>query len=273
MNRQVGLEYLSVFGLPVLDYAELAARLSCDFISLNFSGAANRLPPYSPEDLRADHGLRKRLKRSVEDLGLRICLVEGFAITPEKPAAFYARDLDDAAELGASAICAVSLDKNLPNTQEQFFELAEAAASRRLLVTTELAAGVIRNIEIARQTLGAVKHPNFKLLIDTMHFFRRGSTLQDLKALPPAAIGHVQLCDAPSQPQGESYMEEALFERRGLGDGDLPLAAFMAEIAPSIPIGLEIPMRALAERGIDAYDRLRPSVAKAREWGRCGASS
>lgn len=265
---QIGLEYLSVFGMPVLEYAELAAQLECDFISLNLAGAPNLLEPYSREDLRTDQQLRKRLKHRVASLGLRICLIEGFAITAERTVAYHESDLDSAAELGASAICAVSLDRNLDRTFEQFAMLSEAARSRELLVTTEIAAGVIRNIAAADQALKTVAQQNFKLLVDTMHFFRSGASLDDLDKLPVDAIGHVQLCDVPMPAQIENYMEEALFERRGLGGGDLPLQAFIQKISPSIPIGLEIPIRSLAERGVTPLDRLQRSAEVARKLSR-----
>src|SRR3546814_5151732 len=37
--RALGLEYLSVFGMPLAEYAEMAARIGCTFISLNYGGA------------------------------------------------------------------------------------------------------------------------------------------------------------------------------------------------------------------------------------------
>lgn len=265
-QHRLGLEYLSVFGMPVLDYAELAGRLECDFISLNFSGAANRLEPYPPECLRDDPALRQSLARKVRDLGLNICLVEGFAITPDISIDAYAADLEAAAEMGASVICAVSLDKDLERTFDQFCGLAEVGAQHGLIVTTEVGAGVVRNLDTARAALTAVGHENFRLLLDTMHFFRRGATVEDLAAIPPASLAHVQLCDVPMPAQGNSYLEEALFERRGLGEGDLPLRSLIDALPEPLPLGLEIPIRSQYARGLSAFERLRPSIRLAREW-------
>ena len=77
----------------------------------------------------------------------------------------------------------------------------------------------------------------------------------DLAALDPAVIGHVQLCDVPMPAQIESYMEEALYERRAPGDGDLPLADFVELVPEDVPIGLETPIRSEAEAGIGPEDR------------------
>lgn len=266
MRSRLGLEYLSVFGMPLLDYAEGAARLGCDFISLNFAGVSNLLPPYQAENLKEDAGLRARLKRRLGELGLGVGIAEGFALFPDVPVAGHARDLDAVAQLGARAICAISLDKDMARTHDGFAWLAEACASRGMIVTTELGAGVIRNLDAAQAALRAVDHPAFRLLIDTMHYFRRGAGVADLASLPAGAIGHVQLCDVPMPAIAPNYMEEALFERRALGDGDLPLAAFLAAVPDDVPVGLEIPLRAAFAAGENVEQRLGASVARARRW-------
>ncbi|WP_232496419.1 sugar phosphate isomerase/epimerase family protein [Novosphingobium kaempferiae] len=252
--------------MPVLDYAELAARLECDFISLNFGGAANRLDPHRPECLRDDPALRHRLTRKVRELGLEIRLVEGFAIAPGLSVDAYAADLEAAAEMGASVICAVSLDKDLARTFDQFRRLAEASAQYGLTVTTEVGAGVIRSLDLARAALAGVAHENFGLLLDTMHFFRCGATIEDLASIPAGALGHVQLCDVPMPAQGSSYLEEALFERCGLGEGDLPLRRLVDTLSEPVSLGLEIPIRSQHAHGLSAFERLGPSVRLARAW-------
>ncbi len=97
-----------------------------------------------------------------------------------------------------------------------------------------------------------------------MHFFRFGGQVADLAKVPAEAIGHVQLCDVPMPAQIESYMQEALFERRCPGDGDLPLGAFLQALSPAVPVGLEIPVRSEAEQGVDAETRMRRCVEAAR---------
>ncbi len=243
----VGLEYLSVFGMPLPDYVALAAHLGYGFVSVNYRGAANAPSGAAVEALKDSRQARQQFASALADTGMRLELVEGFAITPETTVADYAADLDTVAQLGARSLCAVSLDKDIGRTNAQFSTLAEMAAMRGLLVTTEAGAGVMRNFGTACATWRDVSHPNFKLLIDAMHFFRRGGTVQDLASVPPEATGHVQLCDVPMPALIENYMEEALFERRCPGDGDLPLRDFLAVVPPTVPIGLEIPIRSASD--------------------------
>jgi sugar phosphate isomerase/epimerase len=126
-----------------------------------------------------------------------------------------------AAELGCQRIAVANLDKDPQRAIDGLGGLAEIAADREIEVSVEIgsmraAFRLDRAIALAR----AVSMPNFALLIDTMHFFRLGSSLADLATVDPALIGYVQLCDVPLTQQFESYIDEALHERMAPGDGD-----------------------------------------------------
>jgi sugar phosphate isomerase/epimerase len=109
-----------------------------------------------------------------------------------------------------------------------------------------------------------VAHANFKLLIDTMHFFRRGSDINDLAAIDINAIGYVQLCDAPLTSTYSSYMEEALHERMVPGEGELPLRELLARLPSDLIYSVEVPQRSLAEAGIQSRERVALSVNATR---------
>jgi sugar phosphate isomerase/epimerase len=86
----------------------------------------------------------------------------------------------------------------------------------------------------------------------------------DFAALDPTVVGHIQLNDVPMPAVIENYMEEALYERRAPGDGDLPLREFLQHVPRAVVIGLEIPIRSQAERGMGPRERLTRCVAQAR---------
>lgn len=262
--KSPGLECLSAFGLHPVDFIRVAGELGCGHVSLNLSKSANRLPEYAEFSIRDDAALRREIVAALADSGVRVSLLEGFALMPDTAPNDLAPHLDIAAELGARAVCAVSLDKDLARTHASFGRVAEMAGERGLLLTTEVGAGVMRSLNAALEALRQVASPHFTLLIDTMHFFRSGATVEDMAALDPALIGHVQLCDVPMPARIDSYMEEALYERRCPGDGDLPLRDFLTHVPPDVPIGLEVPIRSEAQAGIQAKDRLGRCVAAAR---------
>lgn len=260
----LGIECLSTFGLHPVELIRLTGELGCSHVTLTLGHAANRLPIYPEVSFRNDPALQREMKAALANSGVRLGLVEGFAILPETSVEDFARDLDMVAELGASAICTVSMDRDVARTHAQFARLTELAATRGLVTTTELGAGGLRRLDKALSALAAVAHPSFKLLVDTMHFFRFGGTVADFAALDPAVIGHIQLNDVPMPAILDDYMQEALYERRAPGDGDLPLAEFLRHVPAGVVVGLEVPIRSEAEAGIGPKERLGRCVAQAR---------
>lgn len=262
MDR-LGIENLSTFGLDPVEFIHLAADLGCGHVSLNLRGSANRLDMYPEWSFLDDAALRRKVCAALKERGIAVSLLEGFPILPDRQEDF-GPGLDIAGEFGARAICAMSLDKDAARTHAEYARLTGEASAHGLITTTEACAGAYRKFASAVEAVGAVANPMFQLLIDTMHFYRWGATTADLAALDPAMLGHVQLCDVPMPAQFESYMDEALHERRAPGDGDLPLADFLARVAPHVPIGLEIPIRSEALDGIGPHERLGRIVAAAR---------
>ena len=262
MDR-LGIECLSTFGMAPADHVRLAALLGCGHVSLNPGGSANPLPPATKAPWRDDARVRREVTHALDDTGVRVSLVEGFALLPDQPDDAHLALLDLAADLGARAICAVSLDRDAERTHAGFARLAEQAAERGLIATTEVGAGTIRDWARAQAAIAAVGHRGFALVVDTMHFFRKGGTVADIAAAP-GSIAHVPLCDVPMPAVSDNYMEEALYERRAPGDGDLPLAAFLAQVPGHVPLGIEAPVRSEAEAGVPPRERLGRAVAQAR---------
>jgi sugar phosphate isomerase/epimerase len=261
---RLGLECLSSFGLHPAEFVNVTRELGCDYVTLNLGRAANRLPGYADYCIRDDSKLQREVERALGDHRVTLGMLEGFSILPTTDPASFEKDLDIAARLGARAICAVSMDRELPRTFDLFAQLTDLAAARGIVTTTEVGAGVLGRLPKALAAIAAVDHPSFRLLIDTMHFFRLGASVADLAELKDGTIGHVQLCDVPMPAVMESYMEEALYERRAPGDGDLPLTSFLRSVPHDVVVGLEIPTRSEAEAGIAISERLGRCVMQAR---------
>lgn len=264
---ELAIERLSVFGMPPVAFAHLAADLGCGGIGIGLAATPGYNPDNYPQwSLRDAPALRRELGAVLDGRGVRIGIVEGFAVGAEHDPAAFAGDLDIVRELGADRINVVSLDKDLQRTIDGFAKLTEMAAGRGLLVSAEMGSlGPIGLVEPALAVVRGVALGNFSLLVDAMHFFRLGNTIEDFAAIPPELIGYVQLCDAPWAPRFASYIEEAMYERMPPGAGELPLAGFVAALPDGVTISLEIPRRSLADRGVGPRERLAPCVAAARE--------
>jgi sugar phosphate isomerase/epimerase len=156
------------------------------------------------------------------------------------------------------------MEPDLERTKDQFALLAEYAQQRGMSATMEFAPPhPVGNLAAALAVIKHVNQANFQLVIDAMHFFRSGGSVAELTALDARYIGYAQLCDVPTTPLIQDYMQEAMFNRLVPGDGELPLAEFVRALPRNVPIGLEIPMRAQAERGVSPYERLLPAVMAA----------
>jgi sugar phosphate isomerase/epimerase len=261
---ELALGFLSVFALPPVEFVNLAADLGCQHISTIVQGqplVPLDFPPFSLKDA----ALRKALLAAMNDRGVSISLGDGFLVLPGADIRNFCSDLDVLAELGVPRINVVSLDPDLRRTFDQFAALTELGAQRNIETDVEPVPGLtIGDLPTAVTALEYVGRPDFRLLIDTMHLVRSGSSAADLSELDPQHIGYAQLNDTTLQPRIDNYMEEAMYERMVPGEGELPLRDVLSALPPDIVIELEVPRRSLALAGVSPIDRLRPCVDAAR---------
>jgi len=265
VNR-LGIDRLSTFGMPPVEFVELAADLGCGHVGIGLSRMSDYNPHHYPDwSLRDDKALRRDFVGALETHGLSIGVVEGFALVPDRDIRACAADLDLVREMGGIRIACVSLDKDLARTIAGFAVLAEMAAERGLLVSAEMGSlGPYGLVDAALEMAAGIGMANFSLMLDAMHYFRMGNSLEQLAGFDPLLIGYVQLCDVPLKRRFETYMEEAMYERMVPGQGELPLREFVALLPTDVVVSLEIPIRSLAEQGIGPRERLAPCVAAAR---------
>lgn len=262
--QELGIERLCVFDMPPVEFVQLAAELGCAAIGTALTPMGHYNPHGYPDwSLRDDPALRREMRAAMREGGVRISLLEGFAVTPDNEMRDYAGDLDMLAELGGQRINLVSIDKDRARTFDAFATMTELAGQRGIEVTTEV--GTMGHLDFGLDAIEYIGSPNFRLLLDTMHYFRLGGTIERLAQLDPQLIGYVQLCDVPLVSPFASYREEALYERMAPGAGELPLAEFVALLRPDVVVSLEIPQRSLVEAGVGPRERVGACVAAARE--------
>lgn len=264
MGHRLGIELLSVFGLPPVPFVELAARLGCQCISIGPTGTGYNPHGYPDFSLLDDAQLRRDLAGALRDHGVSIALGEGCIIRAQSKIRDAAATMDMFAELGAERVNTVILDGELGRGLEQLAIFAQMAAERGMASSIELCPVLpIATLDQAVAAVRSIDAPGFGLLLDAMHLGRAGVTGADLAALDPDMIGYFQLCDAPAVADEANYMMEATFERRRPGDGDMPLLEYLSVLPDRVPVSLEIPLKSEAELGKGPIERLRPAVAMA----------
>lgn len=222
---RLAIEYLSVFGLPPVEFVRLAAELGVPYISTGLTAMPLESLNYPRFSLREDAELRRELRSAMDDTGVRISLGEGFLVIPGADCRDFASDLDLMCELGVPRINTLGLDPDRNRTFDQFAILTELAAERGMRTTLEMMPGsVVGDLDTAVAAVQHVGRPDFQLLIDTMHLGRSGAGVEQLRALAPGVIGYAQLSDNPVIDSMGDYLVAATFERMVPGTGILPLA-------------------------------------------------
>lgn len=267
MSDRLGIEGLTVMGLPPVEFVGLAADLGCRHISLTIAKGPVDPWGYPDFNLAADAALRRELGAALRDRGVSISLGEGFVLFPGLDArALAAERFDAMLELGVRRINVVSMGVELAETLDEFAVMAElaAAAGFEEVVTEFAPVFAVRDLPMALDAVRHVGRPSFKILVDTMHLARTGGTAADLAALDPSLIGYVQLCDAPRVPTSPDYMQEAMYDRKTPGEGELPLFDMLAALPRDLIVGVEISQMAKAQAGADARQIVQPIVEASR---------
>jgi sugar phosphate isomerase/epimerase len=263
MDR-LGLDLLSAFGMPPVAYVSLAADLGCSHVTTGLTALPWRLEGFPAWSLRDDAALRRETLAAMADRGVRISVVSGFSLRAGAEVRDLAGDMDLAAELGAAQIGTVGMDRDIPRAHDQLAALTQMATARGLQVVLDYAPH--QAINDLASALAALRHtgsPNALLSLDAMHIFRSGGAAAEIGALDPALIGYAQVCDAPRDAPHPDYARETMFERLVPGEGDAPLAEFVAALPAATPIGVEVPnLAAVQAEGLEAF--LARAVAASR---------
>jgi sugar phosphate isomerase/epimerase len=263
--ERLGIDLMSAFGMPPVEYVTLAADLGCGHVTTGFAPVPWNPCGFRPWSLRDDPALRREMLAAMADRGVAVSVASGFSLRADAEVRDYAADMDLAAELGAAQIGTVGIDRDIPRAHDQLAALTEMAARRGMEVVLDYAPHqAINTLEGACAALRHTGSPRALLSIDAMHFYRAGGATAELAALDPALIGYAQVCDVPREPALADYGEEAMFERRVPGEGVLPLADFVAALPRATLIGVETPILSEVERGVSVAAILQRAVAASR---------
>lgn len=264
MDR-LGMEFISTMGMNPVDQVHTVADLGLSRVGFAPSPITDNPHGFAPWDMRKDPALIRATRAALRERGVTVALGEGFLVMAGLNMADAEPLVDIMAELGAPVLNAVAIEADRGRAVAEFARFAELAAARGQIVTLEfMPMGWPATLAEAQDFIAATRAPNARLLLDAMHVYRSGASTADVAALDPATMGYVQLCDVPMPAQTDNYGEEARHERRGPGEGDLPLADFVAALPADVTIGLEVPMISKARAGVSVRDALAPCVAGAR---------
>ena len=156
------------------------------------------------------------------------------------------RVIETAARIGASSVTVIEMMGIVPSLDEAaeaFAHLCDLAADNGLKAHIEfLPFGGIPDLATAWAIVQAAGRSNGGLTLDSWHFFRSGSSLDLLAAIPGHRIHTIQINDAPAKP-GSDLLHETMNDRLRPGEGDLDLVGFLRTLDATgctAPVSVEI---------------------------------
>ncbi|WP_375398704.1 sugar phosphate isomerase/epimerase family protein [uncultured Sphingomonas sp.] len=256
----LSLDQLTVVGVSPAELVDIAADAGYDAISA-FTSSTDSAGAYRLA--KGDDRTEAMIAR-LRERGITVSNLEGLVVKPRMDWDDYARLIDLGGRIGARCGATVILDKDRARATDSFCRLAEMAANGGLGLVLEFCRLTeIGSLAEAVEFVGLASHPA-GVLVDVMHLILGGETPADIARYDPALILASQLCDSPATLSDDDYMRDAFNQREVPGDGELPVVEFLKALPAHAVVGIEVPLKSLAEQGMSHLDRARLLLERTR---------
>ena len=204
-------------------------------------------------------------RRRLADTGVEAYALDAFILRPDTLVPDFEPALAVGAELGGRRITALVGDPDAGRARDRFSALCDLAASHGLAVHLEFhAMSTIRTLAAARAFLGHDHPAGAGIAADSLHLFRSGEGPRALTQDSPVPVVYAQLCYGPATIPADRVLDEMVNDRGVPGTGAFDLQGFVRALPPDVVIDLEVPCRALRERGMAPYDIVGHVVSAGR---------
>lgn len=238
------LAHLTVLGTTPVELVEIAADAGYDYASIRTTPVA---PGETLTPLAGNPAMVRQVVRRLADTGLRVLDVELARLGPHDEPDSFRPMLEAAAAVGARHVIGQLPDPDRSRAIDRFGRLCDLAGDFDLTVDLEFPSWMeTGDLAGAAAVVAAVGRGNAGVLVDALHFFRSGSSLDELAALPRPWFRFVQLCDAPATAPAsvEGVIHAARSARSLPGYGGLALGDLLGRL-PAVPYSLEVPNEVL----------------------------
>ncbi|MGA4992282.1 TIM barrel protein [Nonomuraea bangladeshensis] len=257
------LAHLTALSLSPPELVSAAADAGYRYVGLRMT----KVTPHEPHHpLATDPALMRATKVRLAATGIQVLDIELARIPPEADPAEFVRFLEAGAELGARHVITQLPDPDFARKADRYARLCELARPLGLTVDLEFPSWTqTGDLAEAVRVLRAARQPNAGILVDLIHFARSGSSLAELRDLPPEWFHFAHVCDAPAEapPTQEEIVHAARFERLFPGEGGLDVHGILGALPPGIPYALEIPRATLVAQ-VGAKEHARLAITAAR---------
>jgi sugar phosphate isomerase/epimerase len=221
-------------------------------------------PPLYSRALLTDDCLQDCVA-ALEEAGVRAGPLEVFDLASVDAVESFSPALERGARLGARSASAINMQNNdASHASDLLARFAELARGFDLDVTIEPLAGwATSTLEQARAMICAAR-VEAGIVFDMCHLMRAGGRVEDLAAIDPELLWHVQLCDGVAALTREEAVVESWQERLYPGDGAFPLVEALRMVPLDISWGIEAPSRRRAAQGMTAREQAGEAMAALR---------
>ena len=266
------LEFLNAREVDPATLVTLAARNDIHLVALcirPFKALTGQELPFSalPDwDVVADTPNRRELKRRLELEGVGVDSADVFPLGPDTAVQDFRPELEAAAWLGAARVTIIPGDPDRVRLDDTAAAFCDLAAEYGLKVLHENSLRMTnQTIVEQREFQRRLGKPNLEMVIDFLHNYRAGSTIEQIADLDASEVGRIQLCDGPAQTPERGGGYEAFYERMIPGEGDFPMVEMIRATPEGVNIGFEVPLWELQQAGVGPAERVRRIVTAGRK--------
>jgi sugar phosphate isomerase/epimerase len=256
MDHVFSLAHLTAITLSPPELVGIAARTGYQKVGLRLIAVTPDTPGYPLMD---DVPMLRETSLRMAATGVGVLDIELVRLNPDTNVAHLESFIATGAKLGARHVLAAPYDPDPNRLAETLARLADLAAQYELSVVLEFFPWTkIDRLSSARIIVDAAQRSNAGILVDTLHFARSDSTLEQLARIPAALLPFVHLCDCAADKPAtvEELLHNARAERLPPSEGEIDLVGILDAMPQGIPIALEVPMRRLTnEIGHEAVAR------------------
>ena len=242
-NVPLSIAHLCELDTAPADLIEIAGKAGFSSVGLRVAPAAAGGIEYPLLSSAERLDVRQRMAAT----GVSVLYVELVSLSETTRAENHKALLETGAAVGATRLCVAGDSSDLALVADRLARVCELARQYGIAVDLEfMPFRAVRTLADAVEVVRLAAQPNAHVLVDTLHVWRSGSSIDQLRALDPALIGTVQICDAPLvAPPAAELVTEARTRRLIPGQGGLALWPIMDALPADLPIGVEVPLASL----------------------------
>jgi sugar phosphate isomerase/epimerase len=270
LASRLALCHGSLINVPPPQFVRAAADAGFRQVSLRVAAGLEALgkgETSGPYTLLGDGALQRETRRALDETGIRVVEAEYVLLSPELEVSDYRRLVEVGALLGARQVVVVFFGyDDEARIVADFARLCDLASEYGLLAIIEFVAPTsVNSIEKCARIIIASGKTNAGILVDSLHLFRTGGSVEALAAMKPELIVNCQLSDG-LMSLGATWHPDMPKNRMHLGDGDFPLRQLVAALPPGVPVAIEVPSASFLNSPPSAAEKARFLMQRARDY-------